>query len=71
MWELAPEPKAQPVPKHVYTKQLPKGNSSSFVILYNHLLLTAATKEGAIDFRDLRDGDILSRLVLGKFTIGE
>ncbi len=70
VWELAPEPKAQPVPKHVYTKKLPKGNSSSFVIVYNHLLLTAATKEGAIDFRDLSEGDILSRIVFGKFTIG-
>jgi WD40 repeat protein len=54
----------------VYTKQLSKDHSSSFVIVYNHLMLTAATKEGAIDFRDLREGELYSRLLLGKFAIG-
>jgi RNA polymerase sigma factor (sigma-70 family) len=70
VWDLAAEPKAQPAPRHHYTKPLPKGSSSNFVILDNHSILTAATKEGAIDFRDLRDGGIQARLVLGKFTIG-
>jgi RNA polymerase sigma factor (sigma-70 family) len=70
VWELAPEPKAQPQPKLVYTKQLPKGSSSSFIILRNHSILTPAAKEGAIDFRDTRDGGIQFRLVLGKFAIG-
>jgi RNA polymerase sigma factor (sigma-70 family) len=70
VWELAPEPKAQPAPKLLYTKQLRKGNSSSFVLVNNHLMLTAATKEGAIDFWDLRNGQMQSRLVIGKLAIG-
>jgi hypothetical protein len=70
VWDLAAEPKAQPAPKLVYTKQLSKGRSPSLVIAYNHLMFTAATKEGAIDFRDLREGELYSRLVLGKFAIG-
>jgi WD40 repeat protein len=70
VWDLAAEPKAQPAPKHLYTKQLSKDYSSSFVIVYNHLMYTAATKEGAVDFRDLREGELYSRLLLGKFAIG-
>jgi WD40 repeat protein len=70
VWEVAAEPKAQPAPKHQYTKPLPKGSSSAFVILNNHTILTAATKEGALDYRDIRDGDIQMRHVLGKFAIG-
>ncbi len=70
VWELANEPKAQLPPKEVYTKQLPKGASSNFVILDNYTILTAAAKEGAIDFRDIRDGGIQARFVLGKFAIG-
>jgi RNA polymerase sigma factor (sigma-70 family) len=70
VWELAAEPKGQLPPKPLYTKQLPKGSSSSFVILNNHSILTPAAKEGAVDFRDIKDGGIQARLVLGKFTIG-
>ena len=70
VWELAAEPKAQPAPKHLYTKQLPKGSSSNFVILDNYTILTSSSKEGAIDFRDIRDGHIQCRFVLGKFAIG-
>ena len=70
VWELAAEPKAQLPPKHLYTKQLPKGSSSNFVILNNYSILTPAAKEGAIDFRDVKDGDIQLRIVLGKFAIG-
>jgi WD40 repeat protein len=70
VWELAPEPKAQPAPKHLYTEQLPGGSSSNFVILNNYSILTVADKEGAIDYRDLRDGGIQARRVLGKFAIG-
>jgi RNA polymerase sigma factor (sigma-70 family) len=68
-WELAAEPRGQLPPKHLYTKQLPKGSSTSFVILDNHSIVMAAPEEGAIDCRDLRDGDIQFRLVLGKFII--
>jgi RNA polymerase sigma factor (sigma-70 family) len=69
VWELAAEPKAQPAPRHLYTEQLPKGSSSNFVILNNYSILTPST-EGAIDFRDLRDGGIQIRRVLEKFTLG-
>jgi RNA polymerase sigma factor (sigma-70 family) len=70
VWELTAEPKGQPAPRHQYIKQFPKGKSSSFVLVNNHLMLTAVTKEGAIDLRDVKDGNILARLVIGKFTIG-
>jgi RNA polymerase sigma factor (sigma-70 family) len=70
VWELGPEPKAQPSPNHLYRKPLSKGSSANFVILNNHSILTPAAKEGAIDFRDIRDGDIQARLLLGKFAIG-
>jgi RNA polymerase sigma factor (sigma-70 family) len=70
VWELAAEPKAQPAPLHLYTKEWPKGSSPNFVILNNYSILTSAAKEGAIDFRDIKDGHIQFRLVLGKFTIG-
>jgi WD40 repeat protein len=70
VWELAAEPKAQPVPRHLYTKEFPKGTSSNFVILNNYSILTAAAKDGTIDLRDVRDGHIQARLVLGSFAIG-
>jgi WD40 repeat protein len=70
VWELAAEPRAQLPPQPVYTKQLPKGSSSNFVILDNHSILTPAAKEGAIDFRNIKNGDIQARFVLGKFAIG-
>jgi WD40 repeat protein len=70
VWELAPEPKAQPSPRHLYTRPLPKGNSSDFVILDNNSILMPASKEGAIDFVRVTDGDIQARMVLGKFAIG-
>jgi WD40 repeat protein len=49
---------------------LSKDHSSSFVIVYNHLMLTAATMEGSLDYWDLRFGHPQARHVLGKFTIG-
>jgi RNA polymerase sigma factor (sigma-70 family) len=70
VWELAAEPKAQPAPLHLYTKEWPKGSSANFVILSNYSILTSAAKEGAIDFRDIKDGHIQFRLVFGKFAIG-
>jgi RNA polymerase sigma factor (sigma-70 family) len=70
VWELAAEPKAQPAPRHLYTEQLSKGSSSNFVIVNNYTILTLAAKEGAIDYRDIRDGRIQARTVLGKFAIG-
>src|SRR5262249_7356514 len=41
-----------------------------FVIVYNHQMLTAATKEGSLDLWDLRFGHLQARHVLGKFAIG-
>jgi len=70
VWELAAEPKAQPAPRHLYTEKMLKGSSASFVILNDYSILTSAAKEGAIDFRDIRDGHPQARTVLGKFTIG-
>jgi RNA polymerase sigma factor (sigma-70 family) len=70
VWELAAEPKAQLPPKHVYTKPLPKGGPASFVVLNNFTILTAANTDGAIDYRDIRDGEIQARTVLGKFALG-
>lgn len=70
VWELAAEPKGQRPPKQLYAKPLPKGSSSNFVILDNHSILVPVAKEGAIDFRALRDGGIEARIVLGKFCIG-
>jgi len=69
VWELAAEPKAQPQPKRLVTKPLPKGSSSDVIILNNESLISATG--GAIDFRRLRDGEIQFRLGLGKFTIGK
>jgi RNA polymerase sigma factor (sigma-70 family) len=68
-WELAAEPKEQLPPKHIYSKPLSKDYSANFVILDNFTILTAATKEGAIDFRNIKNGDIQARIVMGKFTI--
>ncbi len=70
VWELAAEPKAQLPPAHLYTKSLPKGRSSNFVVLDNNSILMPATEEGAIDFIRLMDGGIQMRIVLGKFSIG-
>jgi WD40 repeat protein len=70
VWDLAPEPKDQPPPRSLYTTPLPRGSSSNFVILNNYTILTAGSKEGAIDFGDLRFGYLQGRMVLGKFTIG-
>jgi len=70
VWELAAEPKAQPAPLPLYTKEFSKSTSPNLVILNNYSILTSATKEGAIDFRDIRDGGIQARLVLGKFALG-
>jgi RNA polymerase sigma factor (sigma-70 family) len=70
VWELAAEPKAQPAPLLLYTKPLPKSGSSNIVVLNDYSILTLSNEEGAIDFRDLRDGDIQMRRVLGKFKIG-
>ena len=69
VWELSAEPKAQLPPKHLYTKQLPKGSSSNFAFLYNHSILMPAAKEGAIDLIAVADGGIQVRMVLGKFAI--
>src|SRR5262249_20960086 len=71
IWELAAEPKGQLPPRHVYTRHLPKGRSSNFVILYNHSMLMPAAKEGAIDFVRVDDGEIQMRHVLGNFSIGK
>jgi RNA polymerase sigma factor (sigma-70 family) len=68
-WELAAEPKAQLPPRHVYTRQLRKGISSSFVILNNESMITA--KEGSIAFLRVRDGGTQFLLGLGKFAIGK
>ncbi len=70
VWELFAEPKAQLPPKHVYIKRLPKGSSMHFVVLNNDSILTPAEEEGAVDFRRIEDGQIQTRIVLGKFTIG-
>ena len=70
VWELAAEPKGQLPPKHLYTKQLPKGSSPHFVIVDNYTFYTVVPKEGSIGFHDIRDGHIQARIVLGKFAIG-
>jgi RNA polymerase sigma factor (sigma-70 family) len=69
VWELAPEPKAQPAPRPAYTKPLPRGGSD-FAVLGNLEFLKVAAKEGALDFHDVRDGHIQFRLTLGKFALG-
>jgi RNA polymerase sigma factor (sigma-70 family) len=69
VWELAPEPKAQPVPLPTYTTQLPKG-ASSFAINLDFSFLRPAAGEGAIHFFDARDGHIQGSHVLGHFTFG-
>ncbi|HEX3151276.1 MAG TPA: sigma-70 family RNA polymerase sigma factor [Gemmataceae bacterium] len=70
VWELSPEPKGQPAPKQIYSSKLSKDYSPNFVILDNFTILTAATKEGAIDFRNIKNGEIQARIVMGKFEIG-
>ncbi len=68
VWQLAAEPRAQLPPKHLYATTLPEGSSSNFVVLNNHSILMPATREGAVDCRDIADGSILFRLVLGEFA---
>ncbi len=70
VWELAAEPKAQLPPIHLYTTPIPRGTPAHFVIVDNFTILTAAAKEGALDFRDIRYGHIQARMVFGKFAIG-
>jgi RNA polymerase sigma factor (sigma-70 family) len=70
VWDLAAEPKAQPAPKLLYSQKLSKDHSSSFILVNNHMLFTAATKEGSLDLWDLRFGHPQARRVLGKFAIG-
>jgi RNA polymerase sigma factor (sigma-70 family) len=70
VWELSPEPKGQPAPRHLYTKTLPRGSSSSFILQNNLSLFLPSAKEGALDLFDIRDGHIQARRVLGKFTLG-
>jgi beta-lactamase regulating signal transducer with metallopeptidase domain/WD40 repeat protein len=70
VWELSAEPRAQLPPKQSYIMPLPRGSSGNFVILDNHTMLTPAAKIGAVDFRSVADGAILSRIVLGDFVIG-
>jgi RNA polymerase sigma factor (sigma-70 family) len=69
IWTLDAEPKAQAAPKHQYTVPLFNGTSPSFVVLDNYTIITTA-KEGAIDLRNIRNGDIQARIVLGNFAIG-
>jgi RNA polymerase sigma factor (sigma-70 family) len=70
VWELAAEPKGQLPPIHLYTKPLSRGRSADFVFLHNISLVTPAPKEGAIDFRNIPEGHIQARLVLGNFAVG-
>ena len=70
IWKLDAEPKAQAAPRHQYVIPLPKGSSRNFAILDNFTIITAASKEGAIDLRDIRNGEIQARTVLGKFALG-
>ncbi len=71
VWELAEEPRAQRPPKTLFALDLPKGAAPNFAVYSRHSLIMKATgKEGAIDFRDLRDGSIQQRLTLGQFSIG-
>ncbi len=70
VWELTDGPKAQLPPKRVFSKSLPKGSSSRFVVLDNQSIVMPAAKQGAIDFRSIRDGGIQLRLSLGNFTVG-
>jgi RNA polymerase sigma factor (sigma-70 family) len=70
VWEFAPEPKAQQPPKLIYTQPLLKGESGGFVVLDNFTIFTSAGGEGAIDYRDVRDGNLQAQTVLGKFAIG-
>src|SRR5262249_2028330 len=68
VWELVPEPKAQPAPKHLYTQPLREGSSASLVIQHYLTILTFGAKDGAFDFGDIRDGHPQGRTLLGKFT---
>lgn len=70
VWQLSPGPKAQLPPKHTFIKKLPKGSAPNLVILDNASVLVPAGEQGALDFRNMTDGHIQARIVLGKFTIG-
>jgi WD40 repeat protein len=70
VWQISADPKAQLPPKQIFVKQLPKGSAPSLVILDNASVLMPADEQGALDFRNMTDGHIQARIVLGKFTIG-
>lgn len=70
IWKLDAEPKAQAAPKHQYTVPLIKGSSPDFFVLDNFTIITSASKEGALDFRNIRNGEIQARFVLGSFALG-
>jgi RNA polymerase sigma factor (sigma-70 family) len=70
VWELSAEPRAQPAPRHIYTQPLPSEDSNFVITSNNYTFLKFGTKEGGMDFHDLRDGHIQGRIVLGKFAIG-
>jgi WD40 repeat protein len=70
IWKLDAEPKARAAPRHQYTIPLSKDSSPNFAVLDNFTIITAALKEGAIDLRDIRTGEIQARLVLGSFALG-
>jgi RNA polymerase sigma factor (sigma-70 family) len=70
IWKLDAEPKAQAAPKHQYTIPLSKGYTPNFVVLDNFTIITSGSKEGAIDLRNIRNGEIQARMVLGNFAIG-
>ncbi len=61
VWERSEEPNAQPPPRHVFIEKLPEGSSMSFIVLDNVSILMPVAKEGAIDFRSIRDGKIQAR----------
>ena len=49
--------KAQAAPKHQYTVPLFKGSSPNFVVLDNFTIIASASREGAIDLRNIRNGE--------------
>jgi WD40 repeat protein len=67
IWKLDAEPKAQAAPKHQYTVSC---SSPNFVVLDNYTIIIAASTEGAIDLRNIRNGEIQARTVLGNFAVG-
>ncbi len=71
VWTLDAAPHAQLPPKQIYAKTMAKGASAEFLLMDNHAILRPAAKDGAIDLRDLEDGEILSRIGLGTFSLGK